>query len=333
VTGEIMYSRLNRIRKREIQTEPIEAFLPRIRSESSKKWSIRIPVPPGTAGEHWGDLYFAKDLAVSLSNLDQEVQIHRRNLLWSMYGDEDVCLVIRGLERINPKPNCINVLWIISTPELITRDELESFDIVFAASEVWASRTTARTGVEVLPLLQCTNPERFNPKVSKSDLNEDIVFVGNSRKKLRKVIQDALLANVTVSIFGKSWTGRVPDSWIKGDFVSNSSLPTLYRSSAVVLNDHRPDMAREGFYSNRLFDAVASGGRVISDHVDGIAELFDGGVQTYSSPTELAMLCDTENRGLWGTQEEITERAERIGRQHSFDQRAKSMIEAVQSLI
>jgi len=216
---------------------------------------------------------------------------------------------------------------------LITKGELESFDIVFAASEVWASRISAQTGIQVLPLLQCTNPERFNPKVSKSDLNEDRVFVGNNRKKLRRVIADALLVNVPVSVFGKGWKERVPDSWLKGKFVSNSSLPVLYRSSAVVLNDHRPDMAREGFYSNRLFDAVASGGRVISDHVDGIAELFECGVQTYRSPTELAMLCDTENLGLWGTQEEITERAERIGRQHSFDQRAKSLVEAVQSLI
>jgi spore maturation protein CgeB len=333
VLGDLMYSRLNRIRKREIQTEPVEAFQSKIRTDLPKKWSIRIPVPPGQAGEHWGDLYFARDLALSISKLGQDVEIHKRNLLWTNDGNEDVSLVIRGLERINPKPGKINVLWIISTPELITRDELESFDLVFAASNSWAEKTTTKTGIEVSPLLQCTDPARFSPGVSKLDENLDVVFVGNARKKIRKVIADSLSANVFVSIFGKGWHGMVPKSWISSEFIENSQLPALYGSSGIVLNDHRPDMAREGFYSNRLFDAVASGGRVVSDEVDGVEGLFEGAVKVYKQPSELAALCTLENRGQWGTNEEIVERANRIGQTHSFDERAKELVQAVQSLI
>ena len=33
----------------------------------------------------------------------------------------------------------------------------------------------------------------------------------------------------------------------------------------MVLNDHWEDMRAEGFLSNRLFDAVASGARVVTD--------------------------------------------------------------------
>jgi hypothetical protein len=331
--GDLMYSRLNRIRKREIQTEPVEAFQSKIRTDLPKKWSIRIPVPPGQAGEHWGDLYFARDLALSISELGHDVEIHKRNLLWADDGNEDVSLVIRGLERINPKPGKINVLWIISTPELITRDELESFDLVFAASNLWAEKTTTKTGIEIRSLLQCTDPKRFNPGVSQLDENLDVVFVGNARKKIRKVIADSLSANLLVSIFGKGWQGIVPKSWISEEFIENSQLSALYGSSGIVLNDHRPDMAREGFYSNRLFDAAASGARVVSDHVAGIEELFDGAVKTYKLPSELAVLCALENRGQWGTNDEIVARANRIGQVHSFDQRAKQLVQAVQGLI
>jgi len=332
VLGELMYSRLNRIRKREIQTEPVEAFQPKIRTDQSKKWSIRIPVPPGKAGEHWGDLYFARDLALSISNLGHDVEIHKRNLLWSNGGNEDVSLVIRGLERINPKPGKINVLWIISTPELITRDELESFDLVFAASNLWALKTTTKTGIEVRPLLQCTDRARFSPSFSKLDGKPDVVFVGNARKRIRKVIADALSANVLVSIFGKGWQGMVPRSWIRAEFIENSQLPSIYGSSGIVLNDHRPDMAREGFYSNRLFDAVASGGRVVSDDVAGVEELFEGAVKVYKQPSELATLCAVETRGKWGKYEEIIDRANHIGILHSFDQRAIQLVQVVKSL-
>ncbi|MCX6416722.1 MAG: hypothetical protein NT097_02900 [Actinobacteria bacterium] len=328
-----MYSRLNRIRKREIQTDPVEAFQPKTRIDKSKKWSIRIPVPSGPAGEHWGDLYFARDLALSISNLGNEVEIQKRNLLWLNDGDEDVSLVIRGLERVNPKPGCINVLWIISTPELITKDELESFDLVFAASNVWAEQKTNDTGVEIRPLLQCTDPKRFNPNVSSPDTAPGIIFVGNARSKLRKVIADSKKARIQPRIYGKGWERLVDPSWIAGTFVSNEELPGVYRSSTFVLNDHRPDMAKRGFLSNRLFDAAAAGARVVSDDVDGIHEVFNGAVQVYASPEELRALCSESGLALFGDDKTIENRALQIGAENSFEARARELVRAVNELM
>jgi hypothetical protein len=331
--GDLMYSRLNRIRKREIQTESVEAFQPETRTDKSKKWSIRIPVPPGPAGEHWGDLYFARDLALSISKLGNEVEIHRRNLLWSNDGDEDVSLVIRGLERVNPKPGRINVLWIISTPELITKDELKSFDLVFAASNVWAKQKTVETSIEIRPLLQCTDPKRFTPDSSSPVIEPGIVFVGNARNKLRKIITDSKLAGIQPKIYGKGWERFVDPSWISGAFVSNAELPGIYRSATFVLNDHRPDMAKRGFLSNRLFDAAAAGARVVSDEVAGIDEVFHGAVQVYKSPEELRVLCSESSLRLFGDQESIKNRATQIGAENSFDARAKELVLAVNELV
>jgi hypothetical protein len=67
--------------------------------------------------------------------------------------------------------------------------------------------------------------------------------------------------------------------------------------------------------------------------VDGIEQVFAGGVKTYSTPAELAELCNSDSRGIWGTQQEIAERANRIGQVHSFDQRTKELVQAVQNLI
>ena len=334
VVGDLMYARLNRQRRQEPLTALRESYAADVTSSGSQslKWSLRIPVPPGEKGNHWGDLYFARDFASALSSLGQDVEIHRRNNLWEGEGIEDVSVVIRGLERVNPKPGKINILWIISTPELITKDELDGFDIIFAASTSWSEWVTKKTGIKVLPLLQCTDPKRFNPYASEPDLTKEIIFVGNARKRLRKIVSDFIDAEVPIKIYGKGWTGKVPQSLIGQQFIPNDELPIRYRSSKIVLNDHRPDMRKRGFYSNRLFDAVASGARVLSDDVDGLEQFFEGAVKAYADSSELRGICADENLGSWGTDDQIRDRAVAFGNRNSFESRAQEMIQAVHQL-
>ena len=159
------------------------------------------------------------------------------------------------------------------------------------------------------------------------------MFIGNTRNEFRKIIKDALVANVKPTVYGQNWDRFISSDLIGGDFIENDEIAARYRSAGVVLNDHWPDMAREGFYSNRLFDAVASGARVISDQVEGIGEIFQGGAQTYKSPADLEKLCSKENRKIWGSQQEILDRAHQIGELHSFEQRAKVLSNTVKELI
>jgi hypothetical protein len=334
VVGSLMYARLDRQRRREPQAETVESFAASSSEGASKslKWSLRIPVPAGDKGNHWGDLYFARDFAAALSSFGQDVEIHRRNNLWERDGIEDVSVVIRGLERVNPKPGKINILWIISTPELITKGELDGFDIIFVASNSWSEWVTKKTGIKVLPLLQCTDPKRFNPSASKPDLTKEIIFVGNARKRLRQIVKDFIDAQVPIKIYGKGWTGKVPQSLVGQQFIPNNELPIRYRSSKIVLNDHRPDMRKRGFYSNRLFDAVASGARVLSDDVVGLEQFFEGAVKTYTDSSELRAICAAENLGFWGTDDQIRDRAKTFGERHSFEIRAQEMIQAVHQL-
>jgi spore maturation protein CgeB len=222
---------------------------------------------------------------------------------------------------------------VISHPSRISKLELNDFDAVFAASDSWSKKMTKKTRVKVTPLLQATNPEKFNPKSANPDSGDDVLFVGNTRNEFRKIIKDSLAAKIKPTVYGRNWDRFIQDEFIGGDFIDNDDISAKYRSAGIVLNDHWEDMANEGFYSNRLFDAVASGARVVSDPVDGISEIFQGGVQTYSSPADLSKLCSTENRNIWGSQQEIQDRARVIGELHSFEQRVKVLINAVQKLI
>jgi hypothetical protein len=310
------------------------ANLRRTADPSPLRWAIKTSVPAGPAGQGWGDLYFAQEIAEALRKLGHIARVDlRTELLNPNSSQDDVVLVLRGVERIRPQRGALNLLWIISHPSRISKHELKSFDAVFAASTLWSQKMEKKTDIKITSLLQATNPAKFNPNVGEPDCDHDVLFIGNTRNEFRKIIKDALVANVKPTVYGRNWDRFISNDLIGGDFIENEEIAAKYRSAGIVLNDHWPDMAREGFYSNRLFDAVASGARVISDQVDGLGDIFQGGVQTYTSPADLEKLCSKENRKMWGSQQEILDRAQQIGELHSFDQRAKALSNTVKELI
>ena len=310
------------------------ANLKRPADSSPLRWAIKTSVPAGPAGQGWGDLFFAQEIAEALRKLGHIARVDLRTEVINPHSfQDDVVLVLRGVERIRPQRGALNLLWIISHPSRISKHELKSFDAVFAASNLWAQKMEKKTDIKVTPLLQATNPAKFNPNVSESDCDHDVLFIGNTRNEFRKIIKDSLVANVKPTVYGRNWDRFISSDLIGGDFIENSDIAAKYRSAGIVLNDHWPDMAREGFFSNRLFDAVASGARVISDQVDGIGDIFQGGVQTYKSPADLEKLCSKENRKMWGSQQEILDRAKQIGELHSFEQRAKVLSNTLKELI
>src|SRR5205085_220858 len=84
----------------------------------------------------------------------------------------------------------------------------------------------------------------------------------------------ALDAGIPLAVYGRGWD-NLPDGVWRAPYVDNHRLPEIYRRHGVVLADHWPDMARHGFIANRVFDAVASGARVLCDEVAGVHRVFD----------------------------------------------------------
>jgi hypothetical protein len=239
-----------------------------------------------------------------------------------------VVLVLRGLVRHDPSPEQVSLLWVISHPELVTPDEVHGYDRVLAAGQPWAERRSRDWGLQMEPLLQATDPERFNPDAGTPGTGDPVLFVGNSRRQLRPVVRDALGAGLPLAVYGDLWSGLIPDEVVRGRSVPNDQLAAAYRSSGVVLNDHHDAMRVDGFVSNRLFDAVASGARVITDPVDGVTELFGPSVQVYETPDDLARLATlADPDAVFGDDATRRAVAERVRTQHSFSARAARLIE------
>jgi GT2 family glycosyltransferase len=297
------------------------------------RWAIKNPAPAGEGGERWGDTHFADSLAAALRGLGQEVVVDRRPEWDRLSGvRDDVALVLRGLHAHEPGPAQVTLAWVISHPDDVTPDELRRYDRVAAAGTVWADRVTREWGIPVEPLLQATDPALFHPHDGLVETGHEVLFVGNSRRELRPVVRDALAAGLPLTVYGDLWAGLVPDEVVAARSIPNAELSAAYAAAGVVLNDHWDDMRAAGFVSNRLFDAVASGARVVSDDVAGAAELFGDSVQVYTDVDDLRRLATLPDPdAVFGDAGARRRSAERVRTEHSFAARAERLVELAQA--
>ncbi len=305
---------------------------PRLRPSERLRWGIKLPSIPGPSGDNWGDTHLARSLASALRELDQDVVTYRRGTHQShaSYLD-DVVLGIRGLERIHPQAGKINVLWVISHPDDVSVEELQSFDLVFAASESWSRQMTARSGRPVRVLRQAVDARQLpSPDVPAGDGSRPVFVGGKYGDRRRQVVFDAMQAGIDFEVHGPGWEGLVPAPVLRSSYVPNHEVTAVYRTRGLVLADHWDDMAREGFIANRIFDAVGAGARVISDAVPGIEEAFEGAVQVYRSVDELGFLCSPEGRERFPSPETLAGIAQRVREEESFLSRARVLVNAVQ---
>ncbi|MBI1379317.1 MAG: glycosyltransferase [Frankiales bacterium] len=288
------------------------------------RWSVRIASRSGPRGDTWGDTFFGHDLAAALERLGQHAGVDRRDAYTRRTAHlDEVTVTVRGLVDVTPSPGAVNLLWVISHPDLVTPEEVRRYDAAFAASIPWAAGMSEQAGVPVQPLLQATDPARFHPRPGPTSR---VVFVGNHRED-RRIVTDALAAGIDLDIYGRGWREAGLGDHVRAEFVPNDRLGELYAGADVVLCDHWADMAREGFAANRLFDAVASGTRVVSDDVAGAAEVFGPLVHVYRDRDDLAAVVGAARDEAFLADDERRARAAEFGVAHSFDARAATLLE------
>lgn len=299
------------------------------RSDGCVRWAVKVASLAGPVGDVWGDTHFGESLAAALRRRGHRVAVDRREAARrETAAFDDVHLIVRGPTRLHPPAHGIRILWIISHPHEITTEELDEFDLVFAASERWAAEATRRFGRDIRPLLECTDAYEYRPRgFPRSD---DILFVGKSRDVPRRVVIAPVEAGIPVKVYGPDWAAYIPLESVVAPFVPLSALPEMYERAGVVLNDQWAEMRDAGFPAMRPFDVVASGGRVISEYVDGLQEALGPGVVTYRHEAELvAFLMENDLDRFFPSDTVLRENAERVRREHSFDARAAVLEEAV----
>ena len=291
--------------------------------------SLLIGVPNHEVEQAWGDLHFARGLQKGFRRLGRPASI-RILPEWDEPAAtrSDVVIHLFGLKEYEPRPGPVNLLWVISHPDLVTDAAAGRYDAVVVASDLFAAELATRLSVPVSPLHQATDPDRFRPDAVGPQ--HDLLFVANSRGVRRKIVDDLTPTPHGLAVYGRGWLPEMLDPrYLRGEHVPNSELGGYYANAKIVLNDHWEDMRRLGFLSNRLYDALASGTFVISDSVPGIEEEFDGGVAAYESPADLRALVDRYLADAPGREERAARGRAAVLARHTFGHRVATIVQIV----
>ena len=290
----------------------------------SLRFAIRVAAPRDRRAE-WGDFHFAESLAESLVAQGHQARIDFRGE-WRRDSSTDVVIALRGLAPHAPEPGPVSLLWTISHPDQVSYDEYAAHDAVLTASASHAALLGLVLERPVHTLPQCTDRRRFRPAPHLRRPDGPALFVGNSRKADRPIVRWAVESGEPLEIWGTLWEGRVPPELVRGENVPNTALSERYAAARCVLNDHWPSMRDFGIVSNRVFDVVASGGRLVSDHLPGIAALFGRAVETVASRDELVA-------ALRAPPPEVDRAAAaaQVAERHSFDARAAALVGVVRA--
>jgi len=292
--------------------------------------AIKLCPPAWDGAEHWGDTHFARALADELRRRGHRprLEVVRE---WDDDAPADVALHLRGLWQHVPAPGPVNLLWVISHPELVTGPECDRYDHVFVASAPDARRLAALTSTPVSVLEQATDPAAFFPQRDDA-LAHEVAFVGNSRGVKRRALAALLPTERDLAVWGKDWETLIDARHVVGRYLPNDQVRRAYASAGVVLNDHWDDMREQGYISNRVYDALAAGAVLLTDDVPGLRERFGDAVATYDTDAQLRaevdrLLADPDAARAAGARGRAL-----ILAGHTFSHRAETILDRVAAL-
>ena len=257
----------------------------KIRRLREKKSPLSIAIHSPSDKEHnpdmrplWGDYWVKEELTSEFKNMGLVVSD----------ADPDIILHLFGFPPKTLSKKTYNIAWIYSHPDLVTSENLRQFDKITCAAVSFIPKLDVfgYLNRETMPACSSKKPLTVKPV-------HDMIFLGNARKSRpdgRGVVADMRASGLDFKVWGNLWEQFLPSKYYGGHYWAYEKLDELYASARITLNDHHPDMTREGFVSNKVFDILASGGFVISQANAGLVSIFGGSVPQYETPEQLRTL-------------------------------------------
>ena len=291
------------------------------------RWAIKNPAPGGEGGERWGDTHFASSLAAALRELGQDVVVDRRPE-WDRTTGRPRRRRARaaraGRARAPPGPGHPRLGDL--APRRRDGRRAASLRRGGRGERALGRARDARVGHPRRAVAPGDRPGAIPP----ADGLRDVGARGPVRRQLparappdrpgRTRGGSAAHASTATCGPGSSRT----TSWSRGRCPNDRAVGGVRARPVWCSTTTGSTCASHGFVSNRLFDAVASGARVISDDVAGL----DGPVRCLGAglPTAGGPGAPGRRPAVFGDDELRAAAAERVRREHSFAARAETLV-------
>jgi len=252
---------------------------------------------PGLSRNLWGDNWVKEELSSAFRKLGYKISVsrpdvHPPDILIHLSGGGISYIYGRPIEKLSN--SIYKIAWVYSHPEAPNPQNLRGYDRIYCCSTFFIKKLHQMGYADAQVMLGATSKRPVNVP------NKfDVVFVGNNRgphgmdgRAIINHLKSLGDLPYRIGIWGNNWKGKIPDSWYGGRYYPYLEIQNLYASAKVCLQDHRPEMSKEGFVSVKLFDIIGSGGFAISDKNIGIQGIFKGAVPEYESPKYLKELID-----------------------------------------
>lgn len=289
--------------------------------------TITTATPSRKLAPRSGDWLYARLFADALRRAGHRVRVQTAEEADSPAGRvADVHIVLRGLEPVRRTLGQHHVLWVISHPDALDADECERADLVLVASERGAATMRRQSTTPVEVLLQATEPRFFRPRPVAAAHRHAVTVVASSRGVQRAAVTDSVAAGLHPAVYGQGWEGLIDPGLVVADYAEEQDLPVVYSSAEVVLNDHWATMRHEGLVSNRIFDVLACGTAVVSDHLPEVEDLFGDLVPMWRTPDELGAIVAAIRSDPAGAAARTADARAVVLDAHTFDHRVTRLM-------
>ena len=200
---------------------------------------------------------------------------------WYALDDVDVLIVMRDeydLARARASyPDVLAVAWARNWFDLwAQRPWVADYDLLWASSRRGSAHLAEAVSRPVPVMPVATNPYRFGAGRADQSLATDYCFTGGFFYAPREFMYDLEPSGLPFDfgIFGHGWEhAPLLGAYARGP-VPYPSVPDVYASTRLVIDDAQFPVKRWGSVNCRVFDVLAAGTMVVSNGETGASELF-----------------------------------------------------------
>lgn len=213
------------------------------------------------------------------------------------YNLQDVDVVIAMVDGYRPsqigaaRSDIVAVAWLRNWFERwITFAEMNLFDAIWVSSDLAAEAFRERFNRPVEVVRIATAADRMQAGIETEGLASDICFTGSyfgSPRQISEALDPVSYVPWKLGIFGHGW-GAFDHlaEYLRGP-KPYSSMPDIYASTKIVIDDANLTTIAWGSVNSRVFDALAAGTLVITNSRTASDDAFDGLLPVYTDRDDL----------------------------------------------